>query len=189
MFAREPSMSVTNAVDISLIEQQKENILPLATGRSASQLVSNSTLTRTNLSAKLSLEHKKFKAQLDAIKTYDQAGVWEEGTDGLSKDEVERLSEDPLDPHHQYVRFVNGNYPTGASAESQLVRLLESATREFVGDERYTNDPRYLRLWSMYAKNIETPEDCYRFLFAKGIGEKLALLYEEYAFVLEAAGR
>jgi checkpoint serine/threonine-protein kinase len=174
---------------MTTIEQSKENIQPLASGRSASQLASLSSHSRSGLGSKLAIEHKRFQSQLDAVAVFEETGSWEDGRDGLTTDEVASMAEDPLDVHHQYARFVLGNYPAGASATSKLVPLLEASTRRFLDDERYKNDPRYLRLWNLYAKNMEVPEDCYRFLFAKGIGERLAILYEEYAIVLEQAGR
>ncbi|BGO96013.1 hypothetical protein NBRC10512_006703 [Rhodotorula toruloides] len=174
------------SVDISTIEAAKENIVPLQSGRSASQLAALSSSTRSGLGVKLDAEHARFQAQIDAVEVYEQTGTWEDGKDGLSADDVALMAEDPLDISHQYVRFIVANYPAGASASNKLVPVLEATTRKFLGDGRYTNDPRYFRLWAHYAKNMENPEDCYRFLFAKGIGEKLAALYEEYAKVLEA---
>lgn len=185
----------TNVVDIATIEQQKENIQPLASGRSASQLASLSSHTRSGLGSKLADEHKLFQARVDAVEAFERGGQWSarEARDGdgfnFTAEEVSTWAEDPLDLHHQYARFVVGHYPAGASATSKLVPLLEASTRKFVDDERYKNDPRYLRLWNLYAKHMEQPVDCYRFLFAKGIGEKLASLYEEFALVLEQAGR
>lgn len=173
-------------VDISTIEAAKENIVPLHSGRSASQLAALSSSTRSGLGVKLDAEHARFAVQITAVETYEQTGSWEDGKDGLSAEEVQMMAEDPLDINHQYVRFIVANYPAGASAANKLVPVLEATTRKFLGDSRYTNDPRYFRLWAHYAKNMENPEDCYRFLFAKGVGEKLAALYEEYAKVLEA---
>lgn len=179
-----PPTTVT--VDISTIEAAKENIVPLHSGRSASQLAALSSSTRSGLGVKLEGEHARFAAQIAAVETYEQTGAWEDGKDGLSSEEVESMAEDPLDISHQYVRFIVANYPAGASAANKLVPVLEATTRKFLGDSRYINDPRYFRLWAHYAKNMENPEDCYRFLFAKGVAEKLAALYEEYAKVLEA---
>ncbi|KAL8280139.1 hypothetical protein RQP46_007469 [Phenoliferia psychrophenolica] len=177
-------------VDMSSIELQKENILPLASGRSAAQLASLSTHSLSGLGSKNSLEHKRFQTQIDAIAAYDAAGgVWEDGRDGLSSDELEQLSADPLDLHVRYARFVLANYPAGNSAQSKLVPILEASTRRFIKDDRYTNDPRYLRLWGLYAKHVEDPADCYCFLFSRGIGERVGLLYEEYAAALEANGK
>lgn len=173
-------------VDMATIEAAKENIVPLHSGRSASQLATLSTSSRSGLGVKLDAEHARFQAQIRAVEAYDQTGTWPQGQDGLTTDQVAALAEDPLDASHQYVRFIVANYPAGASAANKLVPVLEATTRKFLGDDRYCNDPRYFRLWAHYAKNMEDPEDCYRFLFAKGIAEKLAALYEEYAKVLEA---
>ncbi|GAA5889776.1 hypothetical protein JCM16303_003715 [Sporobolomyces ruberrimus] len=179
-------------VDISTIEAAKENIVPLHSGRSASQLASvlgggSSTTTRSGLGLKLDLEHSKFQQQIHAVEVYERTGEWTASS--LDLNQVIQLSEDPLDISHQYVRFIIANYPSGANASNKLVPVLEETTRRFLNDERYTNDPRYFRLWAHYAKNMESPEECYRFLFAKGIGEKLAALYEEYAKVLESNGK
>lgn len=173
-------------VEFAALELQKENILPLTGGRSASQLVSLSSQTRSGLGDKLATEHARYQAALAALDAYDQGVL---SVVGYTPEELSTLAEDPLDLHHQYARFVLNSYPAGPSSASRLLPLLESSTRKFLHDERYTNDPRYLRLWNLYARNIERPEDCYRFLFAKRIGERLAVLYEEYALVLEAAGK
>lgn len=176
-------------VDISTIEQQKENIQPLTSGRSASQLALLSSQSRSGLGSKLADEHKQYQRRVDAVHAFESDGQWPDGQDGFAAEDVAQWAEDPLDLHHQHARFVLANYPAGASATSKLVPLLEASTRRFVDDSRYQNDPRYLRLWNLYAKHMDSPEDCYRFLFAKGIGEKLASLYEEFALVLEQAGR
>ncbi|KAI5481322.1 checkpoint serine/threonine-protein kinase [Pseudohyphozyma bogoriensis] len=181
--------SLPPPVDMSTIEQQKENIVPLPSGRSASLLSSLSSSSHSGLGHKLQLDHKRFQAQIDAVAVYEVDGKWDDGKDGLATADVAQLAEDPLDIHHQYARFILGNYLSGPSATSKLVPVLEASTRKFVRDERYRNDPRYLRMWNQYAKHVECPEDCYRFLMARGIGEKLAVLYEEYASVLEAANK
>lgn len=176
-------------VDMSTIEQSKENILPLASGRSARQLATLSSQSRSGLGSQLAHEHKLFQAKIDAVALCEETGEWDEGRDGLSRDEVLQLAEDPLEVHHQYAKFALENYTAGASTASKLVPLLEASTRRFLDYAQYRNDARYLRLWSLYASNTEDPEMCYRFLFAKGIGEELAILYEEYAKVLEANGK
>lgn len=176
---------MTAPVDFAALELHKENILPLASGRSAAQLVQLATQTRSGLGDKLTAEHTRFEAAIDALDRFD-TGIDIPGWDPV---ELAALADDPLDLHHQYARFVLNAYPAGPSAASRLLPLLERSTRKFLHDQRYRNDPRYLRLWNLYAKNIDSPEECYRFLFAKGVGERLAVLYEEYALVLEAAGK
>lgn len=176
-------------VDITLIEQQKENITPLASGRSATHLNSLSLTNRSTLETKLSNEHLKFQSQINAISVYESTGHWEEGKDGFTTIQIATLADDPLEVHHLYVRFVLEFYPAGASATSRLVPLLEESTRKFINYDLYKNDPRYLRLWTTYAGRMNNQEDVFRFLFAKGVGERLASLYEEYARVLEVVGK
>jgi checkpoint serine/threonine-protein kinase len=54
----------------------------------------------------------------------------------------------------------------------------------------YKNDPRYLKMWLRYIKLFcDAPRETYAFLARHGIGEGLALYYEEYAAWLEAQGR
>ena len=127
-----------SAVDITAIEQHKENIQPLTSGRSASQLASLSSHTRSGLGAKLAHEHKLFQARLDAIDVYEQTGQYSQqqqdatanqnaaqassGVPQLTLEDVQHMADDPLDVHHQYARFVVGNYPAGASATRSCIR-------------------------------------------------------------------
>ncbi len=94
-------------------------------------------------------------------------------------------SDDPLEAWTKYVKWCIDNFPSGQTHESGLIPLLERATRHFKDSEQYTNDPRYLRLWILYARNVECARDVYNFLLANEIGTKLASLYEELAVVLE----
>jgi hypothetical protein len=87
----------------------------------------------------------------------------------------------------RYIRWTLQSYPSGPNHASQLVPLLEQTTRRFVKDARYKSDIRYLRLWILYSKYIDTPRDVYRFLEANDIGSGLASFYEEWAAVEEAA--
>lgn len=88
-----------------------------------------------------------------------------------------------------YVRCVQDAHPAGQSSRSNLVNLLERATRALRDDERYRNDPRYLRLWLMYAENVEDARDIFAYLEAHGIGRRLAGFYEEHALLWESYGR
>jgi spindle assembly checkpoint component MAD3 len=48
---------------------------------------------------------------------------------------------------------------------------------------------KYLKLWVLYATYVERPVVIYKFLMANEIGTSFALLYEEYAAVLERNGQ
>ena len=157
--------SSTPIIDFNAIESQKENVQPLAKGRSAHAL-----------SNTLNMQHKQRQALLAQQRAEHEQAV-------TSSDNAD--SDDPLEAWTKYVKWCIDNYPSGQTHESGLIPLLERATRHFKDSEQYTNDPRYLRLWILYARNVECARDVYNFLLANEIGTKLASLYEELAVVLE----
>ena len=94
----------------------------------------------------------------------------------------------------EYCRLVDWtleNYPEGNSAESGLMELLEESTRVLKDwrDGVCKTELRYLKLWLLYASFVEKPTVIYRFVLANDICTDVALLYEEYAAVLERDGR
>ncbi|KAF9496600.1 hypothetical protein BDN71DRAFT_1389126 [Pleurotus eryngii] len=97
--------------------------------------------------------------------------------------------EDPLAVYYDFVQWIMKNEPD--TKTSGLLPLLEQATRKFKNDAAYKTDLRYLKLWILYAKNIEkgTPAAVYGFLLKNDIGTTYSVLYEEFAGVLEREGR
>lgn len=165
-------------IDFDVIEGQKENIQSLPGGRSArklAELYSPSPLHKlaTPTPSDTKNVHDCIRAEYEA--------------------EIQNISEsdDPLDVFDRYVRWTLDAYPTAqATPQSQLHTLLERATKTFITSAQYKNDPRYLKLWVHYIHFFsDTPREAYMFLSRHGIGEGLALFYEEYAAWLEAAGR
>lgn len=57
----------------------------------------------------------------------------------------------------------------------------------FVKERRYATDIRYLKLWLLYAKYVDSPREIFRFLEANEIGSHAAVFYEEWAAIEEAA--
>ncbi|KAI0251083.1 Mad3/BUB1 homology region 1-domain-containing protein [Lactifluus subvellereus] len=158
-------------VDGDLIEAAKENIQPLATGRRA-----------TALSAVLSTPHAQRESKLSAVRNRLRINL---------EIALEDEDDDPLEAYCQLVYWTLENYPQGHSAESGLLELLEEATR-ILKDHRggiWRTDLRYLKLWVLYANYVERPTVIYRYLLANEIGTTFALLYEEFATVLERNGR
>ncbi|KAL3419077.1 hypothetical protein PVAG01_09298 [Phlyctema vagabunda] len=161
-------------IDFEVIENQKENIQSLPGGRSAralanlySPLLPNPTPSNTrdlNDAARQEFE-----------------------------DELVNISEsdDPLDIYDRYVRWTHDAYPSAqATPQSQLLPLLERATKAFLNSSQYKNDPRYLKLWLQYIRLFsDTPRETFAFLARHNVGEGLALFYEEFASWLENAGR
>jgi len=157
-------------IDFEAIETQKENIQSLPGGRSAKQLA----LLMSPISSLLT-ETQTLRATARADFEAEVATIAE--------------ADDPLEVYDRYVKWCVSAYPTG-SKESGLVHLLERATKTFLGDTLYKNDPRYLKLWLLYIHLFaDSPRETYAFLNTHGVGEQLALFYEEYAAWLEAQGR
>jgi hypothetical protein len=158
-------------VDCDVLEAAKENVQPLASGRRV-----------TALSTILSTPHAQREAKLSATRNRLRINV------ELALDDEDG---DPLDAYCRLVYWTIENYPQGPCAESGLIELLEEATRVLKDDRSglWRGDLKYLKLWLLYASFVEKPTIIYKFLIVNEIGANFALLYEEYAAVLERDGR
>lgn len=90
--------------------------------------------------------------------------------------------DDPLTIFEQRYLYLQSHQ---LPSDPAIIELLDLATRQFVEDKRYRNDPRYLRLWLAYARLVSDPNDVYAFLPTRGIAVELSAYYEEYANFLE----
>jgi checkpoint serine/threonine-protein kinase len=172
-------MGSDDVVDFEVIENQKENIQALPSGRSAKALAQLYTPPLTSGTGQVgtppelqdahSAERQEFEKELQAI------------------DE----SDDPLDIYDRYVKWTLDTYPSAQNTrQSQLCPLLERATQAFQSSAHYKNDPRYLKLWLQYIRLFsDAPRETFAYLSRHGIGHGLALFYEEFAAWLETAGR
>ncbi len=165
-------------INFDLIETHKENIQQLPGGRSARQLVNILSPTPTGKSQTPSFDDTK--TLNDAIRHEYEL-------------EVQNIAEsdDPLDVFDRYVKWTLNAYPSAqATPQSQLLTLLERATKAFLTSSHYKNDPRYLKLWLHYIRWFsDAPRETFAYLSRHNIGEGLALFYEEFAAWLESAGR
>jgi checkpoint serine/threonine-protein kinase len=98
--------------------------------------------------------------------------------------------DDPLAVYDQFVQWTLKTYGEN-NPNSGLLELLEQATREFRDDPLYKTDLRYLKLWSLYARQVERSGAIaiYAYLVSNEIGTSYSVLYEEYATLLDADGR
>lgn len=160
---------MSQLTDISVIELQKENIQPLVAGRSIGNLVKGlkeSSKSGLQFKQQLAKDRQQFEARLTN---------WEE-------------LDDPLNVFIQYIDWIHANYPQGVNSESGLVPLLERCTSCFRDVSHYKNDPRYLKVWLEYAKYSDSPRDIFVYLSKKGIGNQLAIYYEQFATYLHNHG-
>jgi len=156
-----------DAVEFDDIEHQKENIEPLAEGRSALSLKGIFSMPQPELKKQQLEERIKIELELENLEELD----------------------DPIQPYLDYIQWIKVNYPSGKTVESGLIQVLERCTSQFRDFDFYKNDPRYLRVWLTYAKYSDNPRDIFIYLARKEIGTSLALYYEEYANFLETNKR
>lgn len=161
-------LPVTN---FDVIESDKENVLPLRNGRSASTL-------SLSLRQKSNAEHSE---TLTDLRLEYERKILEELDD----------MDDPLELYLDYISWINNAYPQGGqSKQSGMLDILERCLMYFKDFETYKNDPRYLKVWLWYLELFSSSSDERKNLFVymmrKDIGVKLALFYEEFASLLVA---
>ncbi|EXJ85490.1 BUB protein kinase [Capronia coronata CBS 617.96] len=177
-----PTATDNDLINFEIIETHKENIQSLPGGRSAKQLASilSPLPTSKAVGANTLPTLEETKTLNDAIRQEYEI-------------ELQSIadSDDPLDIYDRYVKWTLNAYPSAqATPQSQLLPLLERATKAFLMSPHYKNDPRYLKLWLHYIRFFsDSPRETFAFLSRHGIGEGLGLFYEEFAAWLESAGR
>jgi len=165
----QPSLSIDDPpiVDGTLLEASKENIQPLQRGRRATALSAALSTPHKDRNALLQQQRAQMRAELDAAIVED---------------------EDPLEAYIRFIDWTIEWYPQGHNNDSGLISLYDEATRTLKDDDRYKKDLRFLKLWLLYAAQVEKPVDMFSFLFANEIGTAYGLFYEEYALALERDG-
>ena len=160
-------------IDFNVIEDSKENIQALPSGRSAKSLAnvfSPRAVQSPSATQDINdIARQEFEKELQSIDD----------------------SDDPLEVYDRYCKWTLNAYPTAqATSQSQLLPLLERATKAFLNSPHYKNDPRYLKLWLNYIRFFsDAPRETFAYLARHGIGDGLALYYEEFSAWLESAGR
>jgi len=172
-------MGSDDLVDFEVIENQKENIQALPSGRSAKALAQLFTPPLTSGAGQTPSPAQTQDANSTVRLQYEK--------EVMAMDE----SDDPLDIYDRYVKWTLDAYPSAQNTpQSQLCTLLERATKAFQASPQYKNDARYLRLWLHYIRFFaEAPREIFAYLARHNIGDGLALYYEEFAAWLESAGR
>ncbi|SCU97221.1 LANO_0E15478g1_1 [Lachancea nothofagi CBS 11611] len=158
---------VTN---FEVIEGEKENIVPLRSGRSATAL-SKSISDKTELTSGSRIPEKRLEFEKRLLQ------------------ELEDL-DDPLELFLEYITWINVAYPQGGqSKQSGMLETLERCLMYFRDFDTYKNDPRYLKMWMWYielfAGSQNEKQSLYVYMTRKQIGSRLSLFYESLADFLK----
>ncbi|KAH8288986.1 hypothetical protein KR054_003667 [Drosophila jambulina] len=141
----------------------KENIQPLASGR-------NVSLLQASLSQD-SAQGQELLAQRSKLKK-----------------EVENyVGEDPLEPWHAYICWIEQSYPAGGS-ESKLQVVLKDCLAKFEKDVRYQQDRRFIKLFIKFAQEQKNPIELYQEMYSRGTGTMLADFYIAWAYCCDLSG-
>src|ERR1700755_2054656 len=125
-------------INFDIIETHKENIQALPGGRSAKQLASI-----------LSPIPSARSTGGDSAPTLEETKTLNDAIRQEYEIELQSIadSDDPLDIYDRYDKGpLNPSPPQQATPQSQLLPLLERATKAFLTSSLYKNDPRYLKL-------------------------------------------
>jgi checkpoint serine/threonine-protein kinase len=194
-----------NIVSLEDFEHAKENIIPLAQGRSAKMLAaiygdrkkgtavaSAPTSSTGGGETNLNYQHHHHHHQVGTLQD-SNASYHTHPQDESEKISLERAiastpmdADDPLEPHHRLLMWYQERFPSG---HPDFPSALERAARSFRKDPRYKEDLRYIRMWLQVAKRAKTPEDVFKYLSVNSIGQGSAIFYEEYAAYMETCRR
>lgn len=124
-----------------------------------------------------------------AMNTYENSSS-ESRDDDLRRTILNFVSEysgnDPLEPWLRCIKWLKEMNPPG-NVQVVLKEVLELTGNEFLADNRYKSDLRYLRVWIQYADCCVDRGGIFPFLEANGIGLGHGLFYEAYAMLLESS--
>lgn len=90
--------------------------------------------------------------------------------------------DDPLELFLEYINYIN-DISSASLIESKLKQVIERCIKYIVVLKTYDNDPRFIKIWLFYLDTFVNDQfqDNLIFMFTKGLGNKLALLYMEWA--------
>lgn len=153
-------MTTATTTNFDIIEADKENIIPIREGRSAASLARLFSTSLPDLKEIQSEEHERL---IEDINNYEEL-------------------DDPIEPFLKYISWIEENFP---SQQSDIIVALDRTKEVFKDEAHYMNDPRYVKIWIKYIGLVPDKRTVFVYMASKGIGQQLALFYEEYAAYLE----
>lgn len=92
------------------------------------------------------------------------------------------LANDLQDFYQKFSQMLMESFSSESTTSTDRIQeTLKQLTLKYVGQEKYSQDVRYLKLWLLYAKFSWDPNQIYQTILTLGIGQMEAILYEEAA--------
>jgi hypothetical protein len=91
----------------------------------------------------------------------------------------------------EYIELVSAGHPDPLCAYLPYIsdaktNLLLPVLSKFMASAQYQNDPRYIKLWIIYADSTSHPSEIYQSLLSRGIGKLCSILYVALADIYES---
>ncbi|CAB9515023.1 Mitotic checkpoint serine/threonine-protein kinase BUB1 [Seminavis robusta] len=152
-------------------EAFKENAAPLGRGRNVAILEKSCVETEEDKQRKETLI-RHFEVLVQPSEKMMENRITLEEDDG----------QDPLIHWLSYIKFCQESFPADTQKE---FLLLERCTRALVGQHKYRNDVRFIRVCVSYADKAREPREVFRFLHDSHIGTLTAIFWMAWAFWAE----
>ncbi|KAJ8598189.1 hypothetical protein CTAYLR_007395 [Chrysophaeum taylorii] len=109
----------------------------------------------------------------------------------LDRAEVSRFealvaSASTIEPWLEYVRFCEEAFPRDSG---KAVDIRERCARAFKDADAYRDDPRYVAVWLDYVDALVEPDEAFRFMRQRKIGDQVAAFWIAWALAAEAQGK
>lgn len=181
----EATMLAEGPVEMSVWEQDKENIRPSRAGRNPAKL------------AEAVLCHRRLDEQIGSTQSFDETRRLEredfESRLALLAEAAARSSREDANFTQNamtslvqlwcdYARWAAEWYPAHSHEERSV---LERATSFLSEKPSCSGDFQHLRLWLRLVDFLKEPQEIFNFLWARGIGLEHAAFYEAWAASLE----
>eukprot|EP00441_Pelagodinium_beii_P047313 CAMPEP_0197621732 /NCGR_PEP_ID=MMETSP1338-20131121/2218_1 /TAXON_ID=43686 ORGANISM="Pelagodinium beii, Strain RCC1491" /NCGR_SAMPLE_ID=MMETSP1338 /ASSEMBLY_ACC=CAM_ASM_000754 /LENGTH=640 /DNA_ID=CAMNT_0043191267 /DNA_START=36 /DNA_END=1958 /DNA_ORIENTATION=+ len=176
-------------VELAAFEQDKENVRPKRSGRSAATLaevISNKDCSDVDG------ERQRRKAEFEAMvaqaasQLLAQSAVTTQASSEDIRAATSRAASHLLQTWFSYANWAAEWFPSTPSEERSV---LERATQILAKESSCRDDPRNLQLWLRLADMQKEPQEIFRFLWANEIGCGIAMLYEAWSTFLERHDR
>lgn len=93
--------------------------------------------------------------------------------------------EEQLEVYHNYVYWIEQNYPQGGK-DANLKGVLEKCIQKFYNKDKFQNSEKLLSLFLKYTNILSNPLEFFNFFYKSGFGKKMAKFYICWSYCFES---